>query len=177
MAALDFPDSPTVGDTFTSGSVLWTWDGTTWVIASTEPATTQATILGTCTPSVATTSIGASPGSEILESRKSVSGLVVGRTYIAKQSMHIRFGVGATTSVVTNFYATDTNVGTAGHIATSFDYKTFVSNERFQAYAQGLFVATAETMEFYSTAYCAAQSMQTIAGPQLYTLWTVEAVA
>ena len=30
MAALDFPDSPTIGDTFTAGDRAWTWDGTRW---------------------------------------------------------------------------------------------------------------------------------------------------
>jgi hypothetical protein len=29
--ALDFPNSPTVGATFTSAGVTWTWDGTKWV--------------------------------------------------------------------------------------------------------------------------------------------------
>ncbi len=28
--ALNFPDNPTVGDTYTSGLYTWTWDGTVW---------------------------------------------------------------------------------------------------------------------------------------------------
>ena len=28
--ALNFPDSPTVGDTYTAGGRTWVWDGTTW---------------------------------------------------------------------------------------------------------------------------------------------------
>jgi len=28
--AIDFPDSPTTGDTFTVGNRTWKWDGTTW---------------------------------------------------------------------------------------------------------------------------------------------------
>lgn len=31
MAALDFPDSPTIGDTFTAGSGSYLWTGTAWV--------------------------------------------------------------------------------------------------------------------------------------------------
>ena len=30
MAAVDFPSSPTVGQTFTSGGVVWMWDGVKW---------------------------------------------------------------------------------------------------------------------------------------------------
>ena len=30
MANIDFPNSPTIGDTFTVGQVTWQWDGATW---------------------------------------------------------------------------------------------------------------------------------------------------
>jgi hypothetical protein len=30
MAAIDFPNSPTVGDTFTVGDLTWRWDGSVW---------------------------------------------------------------------------------------------------------------------------------------------------
>ena len=30
MAAIDFPNSPTTGDTFTVGDITWEWTGTTW---------------------------------------------------------------------------------------------------------------------------------------------------
>lgn len=29
---LNFPDTPTLNQTFTSGSRTWSWDGTTWVL-------------------------------------------------------------------------------------------------------------------------------------------------
>ena len=29
--AIDFPSSPTVGQSFTSGNQQWVWDGTKWV--------------------------------------------------------------------------------------------------------------------------------------------------
>jgi hypothetical protein len=32
MTAINFPDSPTNGQTFTSGSTTWTWDGVAWSI-------------------------------------------------------------------------------------------------------------------------------------------------
>lgn len=31
MAALDFPNSPSVNDTYSAGGRTWTWDGTTWL--------------------------------------------------------------------------------------------------------------------------------------------------
>lgn len=50
--AIDFPASPTLNDTFTSGSVTYTWDGTVWVSASgnvsggyTDPLTTDGDIV------------------------------------------------------------------------------------------------------------------------------------
>lgn len=32
MAAIDFPNSPTLLQTFTSGGRTWTWDGTAWTL-------------------------------------------------------------------------------------------------------------------------------------------------
>lgn len=41
---LDFPTSPTVGQTYTSGTKTWQWDGSAWVsvnsAATTNPTTT-----------------------------------------------------------------------------------------------------------------------------------------
>lgn len=34
MPALNFPDSPAVNDTYSSGTRTWTWDGTTWNLSS-----------------------------------------------------------------------------------------------------------------------------------------------
>jgi hypothetical protein len=34
--AIDFPNSPAVNDTFTSGSTTWTWDGAKWSLVVTE---------------------------------------------------------------------------------------------------------------------------------------------
>lgn len=31
MAALDFPASPTLNQVYTSGTLSWTWNGTSWV--------------------------------------------------------------------------------------------------------------------------------------------------
>ena len=33
--AIDFPNSPTTGDTFTVGNRTWKWDGTTWELVTT----------------------------------------------------------------------------------------------------------------------------------------------
>ena len=30
MPAIDFPNSPAADDTFTVGSIIWKWNGTTW---------------------------------------------------------------------------------------------------------------------------------------------------
>lgn len=35
MAALDFPNSPTLNQVFSSGNRTWTWDGTAWVSSGT----------------------------------------------------------------------------------------------------------------------------------------------
>lgn len=35
MAALDFPSSPTLGQVYTSGTLSWTWNGTSWVSTTT----------------------------------------------------------------------------------------------------------------------------------------------
>jgi hypothetical protein len=36
MAALNFPTSPTIGDTHTENSKSWRWDGTTWLSITTS---------------------------------------------------------------------------------------------------------------------------------------------
>lgn len=36
MAALDFPNSPTLNQTYTSGTKTWEWDGTSWNVVSTN---------------------------------------------------------------------------------------------------------------------------------------------
>jgi hypothetical protein len=33
MASIDFPNSPTVGQVFTSGTRSWVWTGTVWDVA------------------------------------------------------------------------------------------------------------------------------------------------
>lgn len=44
MPAIDFPNSPSVNDTFTVGNRVWKWNGTVWeVVRSTVPYATGAT--------------------------------------------------------------------------------------------------------------------------------------
>lgn len=44
MAAIDFPNSPSVNDTHTVGNRVWKWNGTVWeVVRSTVPYATGAT--------------------------------------------------------------------------------------------------------------------------------------
>lgn len=46
MAAIDFPNSPTPGQTFTAGNRTWTWDGTAWNMATmTDVLTTKGDLL------------------------------------------------------------------------------------------------------------------------------------
>jgi hypothetical protein len=40
MPAIDFPNSPSVNDTFTVGSVTWKWDGSVWQSVPTIDAVT-----------------------------------------------------------------------------------------------------------------------------------------
>jgi hypothetical protein len=37
MTAIDFPDTPTVGDLYTVGSITWKWDGITWKSLAVSP--------------------------------------------------------------------------------------------------------------------------------------------
>jgi hypothetical protein len=43
MAALDFPTSPTIGQTYTANGGTWVWDGTVWSSANVLPATSGGT--------------------------------------------------------------------------------------------------------------------------------------
>ena len=36
MAALDFPTSPTNGQTYTANNVTYTWNGTSWISTTSE---------------------------------------------------------------------------------------------------------------------------------------------
>lgn len=51
MAALDFPDTPAVGDTYGSAGVTWRWDGARWGVApgTTPGPWTTATLSGSWT--------------------------------------------------------------------------------------------------------------------------------
>jgi hypothetical protein len=44
MTAIDFPNSPSVNDTYTVGNRVWKWNGTVWeVVRSTVPYSTGPT--------------------------------------------------------------------------------------------------------------------------------------
>jgi hypothetical protein len=44
MAAIDFPNSPTLNQVYTVGNRVWKWNGTTWdALRSTVPYSTGAT--------------------------------------------------------------------------------------------------------------------------------------
>lgn len=43
MAAIDFPDSPSLNDTFTSGDRTWIWNGTVWNTVTTQEGPTGPT--------------------------------------------------------------------------------------------------------------------------------------
>ena len=52
MAALDFPNSPTLNEVFTSGGTSWKWNGTVWnVVRSTAGATGPSGPTGATGPS------------------------------------------------------------------------------------------------------------------------------
>lgn len=40
--AINFPDAPSVNDTYTVGNVTWIWNGTTWTSASGIPAVPES---------------------------------------------------------------------------------------------------------------------------------------
>lgn len=44
--AIDFPNSPTVNQTFTSGSTTWVWDGTAWNLQTTTTASNDSMPVG-----------------------------------------------------------------------------------------------------------------------------------
>jgi hypothetical protein len=41
MTAIDFPDTPTIGDTFTAGDFTWEWNGTVWKSVTIGPHATS----------------------------------------------------------------------------------------------------------------------------------------
>lgn len=43
--AIDFPNSPSVNDTFTVGTRTWIWDGTTWELVATSSDPIQKTLI------------------------------------------------------------------------------------------------------------------------------------
>jgi len=43
MAALNFPSSPSLNQTFTAGTVIYTWDGQKWTASGISPGATGAT--------------------------------------------------------------------------------------------------------------------------------------
>jgi hypothetical protein len=47
MAALDFPTSPTIGQTYTANGGTWVWDGALWSSANVTPVTSGGTGVGT----------------------------------------------------------------------------------------------------------------------------------
>src|SRR5262252_4665441 len=60
--AIDFPNSPTVGQVFTVGNVAWSWDGTKWVastIATPLPVSSGGT--GANTAGAALANLGGAP--------------------------------------------------------------------------------------------------------------------
>jgi len=60
--AIDFPNSPTVGQVFIVGNVAWSWDGTKWVastIATPLPVASGGT--GANNPSAALANLGGAP--------------------------------------------------------------------------------------------------------------------
>lgn len=57
MAALDFPSSPTVGQTYTANGTIWTWDGTVW--ANSNTAVSAIDILGPARQNVTAVSASA----------------------------------------------------------------------------------------------------------------------
>lgn len=64
--AIDFPNSPTTGQTFTVGARTWTWDGTVWDLVATSSDPIQKTIVdakgdliaGTAADTVARVAVG-----------------------------------------------------------------------------------------------------------------------
>lgn len=56
MALLNFPTNPSPGDTWTVGSKTYTWNGTAWIVASTNSITAGTLTITTSTNSTSTTS-------------------------------------------------------------------------------------------------------------------------
>ena len=47
MPAIDFPNSPTVNDTFTSGNTTWQYDGVSWsLVQSAQSIATGSVTIG-----------------------------------------------------------------------------------------------------------------------------------
>lgn len=52
--ALDFPNTPTVGSTFTSGGTSWVWDGTKWVQGPQTPSLVTVSVTAPSSPTPGT---------------------------------------------------------------------------------------------------------------------------
>lgn len=55
--ALNFPDTPAVGQIFSSGSMAWRWDGAKWVTSSVQPSSPISVTGSTTLPVVTYASV------------------------------------------------------------------------------------------------------------------------
>ena len=82
--ALNFPASPSVGNTYTYGSYTWQWDGTSWVGAvPIVNATINNTTIGATTPSTAVFTTLATTGVTTLGTYATIYELIENATITA----------------------------------------------------------------------------------------------
>jgi hypothetical protein len=78
MTAIDFPDSPNLNDTFTSGGRTWIWNGTVWNTVTTQVGATGPT--GPTGPAGSGTTLTEGTGINIVDDVVSVDTTVIAET-------------------------------------------------------------------------------------------------
>jgi hypothetical protein len=126
---LDFPSSPNLNDTYTSGSRTWTWNGTAWGITSSGivgPAGDWSTAQTIKTISTTTYSILSSDAGKILRFTASSAVTVTVPLYLGwtiGQRVDIaQFGTGQVTLVGESGGSTDVGINSTPTLKTRAQY-------------------------------------------------------
>lgn len=197
MASLNFPSSPSIGNTYTSGTTQWTWDGTSWnangtmgatgaagvIVQSTAPTSTNALWLDTSVdgiigqgptgptgPADAGSLTGATLASNVIYSNLTSLGNLTSLT--ANGTVSTTYTPATATGVALTITGKDT-IGGTGY----FDFlRATNTTSGVTNGAKTLRLSSTGTIEIINSAYSAAIATLTNAG-NFYASGTVTAGA